>query len=285
MNTKMHMNAKLWSVMRNLHFVDVWREMYPTSKIFSCYTPTHGAYSRLDRFLPANDGSLDIRQVVYQVRFLSDHAPLLLECETHMPKPAIPLWHLHPDLLGDPEYKKYLQGVLDGYLRTNWGTAMTRGLEWEALKVVIRGESLSKTYGIRQRLDQELMQQEVDNGDASEVDCLEVSSRIVDLWDRLDNYVRRNYRPRLFREGDRSRRMLTWLLRLERPIPIIQMLCCSSGEKILGQLQVNSHLCEHLRNIYASPWSVGVTRIQEYLDGPRMPHLTEAQVAELEGEV
>ncbi|KAJ1156136.1 hypothetical protein NDU88_008860 [Pleurodeles waltl] len=189
-NTKTHMTAKLRSVMRNLHFVDVWREMYPTAKVFLCYTPTYAAYSCLDRFLLANDGTLDIRRVIYHVRFLSDHAPLLLEYEMHMPRPAIPLWRLRPDLLGDPEYKKDLQGVLDGYLHRNWGMAMTRGLEWEALKVVIRGESLSKIYGIRQRLDRELTQQEevlaatqrqVDSGDASETDCLEVRGRIVDL--------------------------------------------------------------------------------------------------------
>ncbi|KAJ1161246.1 hypothetical protein NDU88_001733 [Pleurodeles waltl] len=106
-------------------------------------------------------------------------------------------------IAGDLEYKKYLQDPLDGYFHINWGTAGTRGSEWEALKVVIRGESLSKTYGIRQRLDRQLTQQEevlaaiqcqVDSGGASEADCLEVRGRIVDLWDRLDNYVRWNYR-------------------------------------------------------------------------------------------
>ncbi|KAJ1216811.1 hypothetical protein NDU88_004410 [Pleurodeles waltl] len=144
--------------------------------MFSCCTPTHGAYSHLDRFLLAKDGSLDVRRVVYQAWFLSDHAPLLLECETHMPRPAIPLWRLHPDLLGDPEYKKDLQDVLVGYFHMIWGMAGTLGLEWEALKVVIRGQSLSKTYGIRQHLDRELTRQEevlaglqrqVDNGNAS----------------------------------------------------------------------------------------------------------------------
>ncbi|KAJ1092934.1 hypothetical protein NDU88_006044 [Pleurodeles waltl] len=289
MNTKTHMTAKLRNVMRNTHFVDVWREMYP-----SCYTPTHGAYSRLDRFPLANDGSLDIHRFVYQARFLSDHAPLLLECEMHMPRPAISLWRLRPDLLGDPEYKKDLQHVLVGYFHTNWGTAGIRGLEWEALKVVIRGESLSKTYGIRQRLDQELTRQEevlaatqrqVDNNDASEADCLEVRGRIVDLWDKLENYVRWNYRQRLFREGDRSGHMLAWLLRRERPIPIIQMLRSSSGERILGKLRVNAHLREHLRVIYTSPWRVGETQIQKYLNGLRLPCLTAAQVEELEGEV
>ncbi|KAJ1098292.1 hypothetical protein NDU88_003408 [Pleurodeles waltl] len=128
--------------------------------------------------------------------------------------------------------------------------ATTRGLEWETLKVVIRGESLSKTYDIRQRLDRELAQQEellaaiqcqVDNGDASEADCLEAVT---------------------FSGGGPLRAYVGLAPRWERPIPIIQMLRGTSGEKILGQLRVNSHLREHLRNIYASPWSVGVTQIQ-----------------------
>ncbi|KAJ1082847.1 hypothetical protein NDU88_003012 [Pleurodeles waltl] len=158
LNTMPQMSAKLRMVMRNLHFEDVWREMYPTSRIFSCYTPTHGAYSRLDRFLLANDGSLDVCRVAYQVWFLSDHTPLLLECETHVPKPVIPLWRLRPDLLGDPEYKQDVQGALNGYFSTNWGTATA--IKLETLKIVIRGESLNKTYGIRKHLDQELTRQE-----------------------------------------------------------------------------------------------------------------------------
>ncbi|KAJ1158339.1 hypothetical protein NDU88_011030 [Pleurodeles waltl] len=139
MSTKPHMTAKLRNIMRNLHFLDVWREMYPLSRVFSCYTPTHGAYSHLDQFLLAIDGSLDVCRVVYQARFLLDHTPLLLEYSMHIRRPAIALWRLRPDLLGNPEYKKDLQKVLVGYFHMNWGTAGTRGLEWEALKVDIRG--------------------------------------------------------------------------------------------------------------------------------------------------
>ncbi|KAJ1151965.1 hypothetical protein NDU88_004744 [Pleurodeles waltl] len=157
-------------------------------------------------------------------------------------------------------YKQDLKGVLNGYFSTNWGMATARGILWEALKVAIRGESLSKTYGIRKRLDQELTQQEdilaalqsqIENDDASELDCLAVRGRIVELRERLDNYVHRNYRQRLYQEGDRSGRMLAWLLQREHPVPFIQMLCGPSGEKILGQLRVNSHLREHLLAIYA----------------------------------
>ncbi|KAJ1217219.1 hypothetical protein NDU88_004814 [Pleurodeles waltl] len=79
--------------------------------------------------------------------------------------------------------------------------------------------------------------------------------------------------------------MLAWPLRRERLIPIILTLLGFSGEKILGQSRVNLHLQEHLRNIYASPQCVGGSQMHEYLDGLRLPHVTDAQVGELEGEV
>ncbi|KAJ1157745.1 hypothetical protein NDU88_010445 [Pleurodeles waltl] len=144
--TKLHMTVMLRSVMDNLHLVDIWREMHPTSTTFSCYTPTHGAFSRLDRFLLASNGTLDVRRADYQVRFLSDHSPLLLECGTHAPRPAIPLWRMRPELLGDLEYRRDIQEALTGYFGGNWTTAQSRGIEWEALKVAIRGESLTKTF-------------------------------------------------------------------------------------------------------------------------------------------
>ncbi|KAJ1170599.1 hypothetical protein NDU88_002472 [Pleurodeles waltl] len=96
-----------------------------------------------------------------------------------MPRPAIPLWHMRPELLGDLEYRRDIQEALNGYFGENWIMAQSRGIEWEALKVVIRGESLTKTYGIRKKLDQEMAQQEdalnalqrqIDNGDALEAE-------------------------------------------------------------------------------------------------------------------
>ncbi|KAJ1123022.1 hypothetical protein NDU88_001495 [Pleurodeles waltl] len=242
--------------------------------------------SRRSRVIVRSDGTLSLERKRQEreeakllVRFLSDHAPLLLECETHVPKPAIPLWRLRPDLLSDPEYKQDLQGALNGYFSNYWGTAATRGVKTEALKVVIRGESLSKMYRIRRRLDQELtlqedvltaLQQQIDNGDASESVRLGLWGRIIELWDSLDSCARQSYRQWLYREGDRLGSILAWI---------------PSGELILGQLQVNSHLREHLWAIYTAPWGVDVTRIGEYLDGLRLPRLTGTQSEELEGEV
>ncbi|KAJ1198815.1 hypothetical protein NDU88_002654 [Pleurodeles waltl] len=113
-----------------------------------------------------------------------------------MPRLAILLRRMWPELLGDPEYKRDLQATLNGYFSVNWTTTRTRSIEWEALRVVIGGESLSKSCSFRNKLDWELAQQEdvltalqhqVDNRDTSEADCCVVHGRIGALWSRLDN--------------------------------------------------------------------------------------------------
>ncbi|KAJ1180241.1 hypothetical protein NDU88_005463 [Pleurodeles waltl] len=48
---------------------------------------------------------------------------------------------------------------------------------------------------------------------------------------------------------------------------------------------VNAYLREHLQVIYAAPRRAGETQIQTYLNGLQLPHLTTAQVEELEEEV
>ncbi|KAJ1145706.1 hypothetical protein NDU88_011991 [Pleurodeles waltl] len=85
------------------------------------------------------------------------------------------------DVLGDHEYRNDIQEVLAGYFSENWTTAQSRSLEWEALKVVTRGESLAKTYGIWKKLDRELEQQE---------DALNAIQRQIDNEDMLENESR-----------------------------------------------------------------------------------------------
>ncbi|KAJ1084387.1 hypothetical protein NDU88_004536 [Pleurodeles waltl] len=196
-----------------------------------------------------------------RVRFLSDHGPLLLECGTHAPRPAVLLWRMRPELLGDLKYRRDIQEALTGYFARNWTTAKSCGIEWEALKVMIRGESLTKTYGIRKKLELELTQQEdapgalqhqIDNGGTLEAESQVVRACIGALWGRLDSYVRKDFRQRLHREGDRSGRLLAWQLRREHSIPMILSLWGPAGGRILGQTRVNAHLREHLEAIYFS---------------------------------
>ncbi|KAJ1145225.1 hypothetical protein NDU88_011516 [Pleurodeles waltl] len=42
----------------------------------------------------------------------------------------------------------YVLAARQGYIGENWNTGQTRGMEWEAFKVVMRGVSIGKVYGI-----------------------------------------------------------------------------------------------------------------------------------------
>ncbi|KAJ1112214.1 hypothetical protein NDU88_000482 [Pleurodeles waltl] len=141
--------------------------------------------------------------------------------------------------------------------------ARTRVVEWEALKVVIRGKSIGKTYGIRKKLEQELMQQEdalsllqsqEQDGATGKAGLLEACGQIEVKWNRLDSYVRKEYRQAA-PGGHVLGHMLAWLLKHERPLPLILSLHRMSGEMILGQKWVNLLLREHLSG--ASRWFSG----------------------------
>ncbi|KAJ1174057.1 hypothetical protein NDU88_005881 [Pleurodeles waltl] len=153
---------------------------------------------------------------------------------------------MRPELLGGLKYRRDILEALTGYFSGNWTKAHSRGIEWETLKVVIRGKNLTKTYGIRKKLYQELAQQEdtlnamqhqTDNGDALEAETQVVHGCIGALWSRLDSYVHKDFRQRLHRA------------------------------------------------IYSSPRCDVSSQIREYLDGLRLPRLTDVQAEELEVEL
>ncbi|KAJ1137522.1 hypothetical protein NDU88_003920 [Pleurodeles waltl] len=288
------MTARLQEIMTRLHFVDVWRELHPVSKMYSFYTPAHGACSRLDRILLANNGSLTVRRAVYQVTILSDNVSLVLECETRAPRPAVPLWRRHPEMLVDSKYSIDVLAALQGYIRENLNMAQTRRIEREALKVVVKGVSIGKVYGIRRRLEGELEQQEgalpllqsqEGDGAVDEAGLLEVHKRIEVEWNKLDNLVQKDYRHWLHREGDCSGRMLVWLLKCERPPLLMLSLGGPAGDMILGQVRVNSLLRDHLRVVDASPVRVDGSQMDGYLVTLQLPPLKEMQTGDLEGDI
>ena len=71
---------------------------------------------------------------------------------------------------------------------------------------------------------------------------VEAHRRVGEVWDRLDRFIRTDYRQRLHREGDRSGRMLDWLLKRERPPTLIVSLRCPDGSMARTQQDINAFL-------------------------------------------
>ncbi|KAJ1153058.1 hypothetical protein NDU88_005825 [Pleurodeles waltl] len=144
------------------------------------------------------------------------------------------------------------------------------------------------------KLEREITQQEdvltslqsrVTSGDVSEADCRLTHAKIGAMWNRLDSYIRKDYRQRLYREGDCSGHMLAWLLKCERPLPTILSLQGPTREKYLGHVRVILLLQDHRKDKYSSPKNKDEGQVYRYLDGLHIARLIEAQTEELEREV
>ncbi|KAJ1213800.1 hypothetical protein NDU88_001431 [Pleurodeles waltl] len=143
-------------------------------------------------------------------------------------------------------------------------------------------------------MEQELTQQEdaltalqsrMSSGDVSEADCHRTHAKIGVIWNRLDSYIRKDYRQWLYCEGDLLGCMLAWLLKPKRPLPTILSLQGPTGERYLGQVRVNPPSRDHRKRIYTSLKTTDRGQVCGYLDGLHIHRLIEAQMEEMEGEV
>ena len=68
LGTKPKMTQSLDAAMSNLGLIDTWRHTHPALPEYTCYTPTHGTYSRLDRILLSEDKLIALASVAHMAR-------------------------------------------------------------------------------------------------------------------------------------------------------------------------------------------------------------------------
>lgn len=111
---------------------------------------------RLDHYMLSEELLPNISTVYYLGRTHSDHNPHVLEVEWEHTRLPIPSWRLQPDALLDTPFRNLLATNITQYFEDNAGTATTPQIEWDAFKVVIRGNCLSTQAGMGRQLEAEL---------------------------------------------------------------------------------------------------------------------------------
>ncbi|KAJ1081010.1 hypothetical protein NDU88_001197 [Pleurodeles waltl] len=111
--------------------------------------------------------------------------------------------------------------VIEHYFTENWGRASTRAVEWDAMKVVLRGEFLKVTYGVKPQHSRSLDVLEKRLGDLEKgkpeqhqrlSKWKECKRELLETLDSLDKFVRTSYMHRLHMEGVKASRLLATLL-------------------------------------------------------------------------
>ena len=277
--------------MDNWGLVDTWRHKHTTAREYTCYAPTHGTYSRLDRILLTKDHMGSHVSTIHRARYLSDHAPVSCELVWGRTLGARLGWRMPVDMLEDAEGRRVVQDAVIEYLETNWGTTKTRNTEWEALKAVIRGRCMGLACGVRKTLQRELQEGErklakhqhrpVSDTIYAQTE-LDLQRQVLSTRERLEQYTLKTYRQLLHREGDTPSRLLAWIIKRESPRQTITHLVDLEGSEVYSQMEILNCLRVHLQRVYSSPTPASEGAVVEYLASLGLPHLEAETSRELD---
>ena len=130
--------------MKDLNLLEIWRQLNPNRKEFSCHSRTHNSYSRIDFFLISSQIRHKIRNCQYDSIVISDHAPISLTYVDNNLVNSPPRWRFHIKWLQDPAFIDYIGKQIDMFfeINTTQTSACTR---WEAFKAFLRGQIISYT--------------------------------------------------------------------------------------------------------------------------------------------
>ena len=122
LDTKPCMTKSLGEAIQNLALCDIWRIQHPGNKDYTCYSTTHGTYTRLDRIYVTETLSQRITKTQHLARYLSDHSPVLAEMKWGPQIKFKTTWRLTPEVLSDPEGRESVVGAVTDYMAENWGS-------------------------------------------------------------------------------------------------------------------------------------------------------------------
>ena len=100
-NTKPRMTRSLGEAVQDLALCDIWRQRHPDRRDYTCFSPTHNTYSRLDRIYTSEHITEQITVSQHLARYLSNHAPVLVDMQWGPSAVNKALWRLAPEILLD----------------------------------------------------------------------------------------------------------------------------------------------------------------------------------------
>lgn len=273
---------------------DVWRKLNPTHKEYSFYSPVHKLHTRIDRFLCSNLMTTQATQSTYLAKSFSDHNPLELTLNWGRVPTPVSTWKLQPQLLEDAPFRLALSSTITHYLNENWNTATTRLIEWDALKVVIRGAAIGQVVGARQEIHKQLIdtEQKLNTLERESLTDplkkLELQQTHIDHADSLETLrvIDYNaYQQRKHTDADKPSTLLAGLVRDRPDPPTITRIRTAQSSIVNTQLEINTAFYQHLKTLYEAPPRVEHNAITGFLQDLPFPSLPNAVKQEINGPI
>ena len=193
-------------------------------------------------------------------------------------------------ILEDVPTKELLGTTITDYLSHNTDTASSSLIEWEALKVVVRGACIHNSIGAKHALVREIQQVEESLlelemaavSDSTKVPRLqEACTQHTLLLDRLRCLDVKAYIEREHREGNKSGWLLAWLARTDHAIAPILSIVDIDGSLKDTQEQINGLFQKYYSNLYSCKSQINLPSLRDFLDRVVLPQFLADLIEEL----
>lgn len=268
---------------KELNLQDIWRELNPQDKAFSCYSSTFQTYSRIDFFLISSELRANIHNCFYDNIVISDHAPSCLVYTDNRLTKDPPRWRFQHKWLQDEDFVKYIASQIDMFFEINT-TQTCACTKWEAFKAFIRGHMISyigsqakKAQRERMHLEYKIktLQEKVfrKSDPSLETELLILRAEYNKLSSTRAASSLLTLNQTFYEQGDKSGKLLAWQIKqLEKQTPITNII--SNKKVIVDPSEINNIFKQYYKDLYDAGDEVDSQRLGEFLDDLVMPHVS-----------
>ena len=276
---------------KDLNLIDIWRKKYPDASVYSCFSKTHGSYSRIDYFLVSATLAYKIRDCTYDSILISDHAPNSLVYVDPGLRRDPPKWKFQPKWLQDPVLMEFLDKQIDLYFQVNT-TETSACTRWEAFKAFLRGQIINFTSSKSRKAKQKRLLLETK---IKELEILYFKHSCPKLHQEL-LLLRSQYnemsaskasanllklKQSIFDQGEKSGKVLAWRIKKLQTERAITVLRKNTGEMVADPVEINAAFKEYYERLYNSEIIQDNFNQSSFLDDLTIPKLSEADNEEL----
>lgn len=217
--------------MREMGICDVWRELNPTTREYTFFSPPHKTYSRIDYFFMYSKDVGFVRSCKIGLLDLSDHSPIYLDINLKNSKQAFS-WKLNTNVLKG-KMKEELQQDILLYLSENDNGEVSPLMAWDASKAVLRGKIIAK-LALQKTLKQEKLnklEKELENLEKKHKKYIEaeISDRISEIKKQIaeiyDADIQKKLvflKQRYYEVGNKAQKILACKLRKQQAEKVIK---------------------------------------------------------------
>ncbi|KAJ1099912.1 hypothetical protein NDU88_005005 [Pleurodeles waltl] len=177
---------------------------------------------------------------------------------------------MRADALTDSVFMQIVDESVDHSFEENWESAANCATEWDAMKVVLKGDCMKMTYDIKMQLmrmtdvhegNLKKLEEEIMGSPQKAGEWKTTNRELLDMWDSLDKFVHAAHTQHIYEGGDWASRMLTRLISNKARGQQIAGVEDVQGQMVTLQQGISEVFAAHLRKDYTQLCALSLTSL------------------------